>query len=197
MKMILTLIISPKLYSGNCEGYTKLFAHIEALFPVIAAMAPPQRNCLTQPHFYATIICVAARQHATVAQPVEQLTRNEQVVRSNRISSSSKGSEAVFTASGLFFLLRARAGRGSAGTPPGSSPETPAGRSRAGPAAEGPATDAAPRPREPLHPAATAAAGKRPGTGADGAAGRSAAAGTTPAPGRWSAPAAAPTAPAG
>ena len=30
--------------------------------------------------------------HATVAQPVEQLTRNEQVVRSNRISSSKKKS---------------------------------------------------------------------------------------------------------
>ncbi len=28
--------------------------------------------------------------NATVAQPVEQLTRNEQVVRSNRISSSKK-----------------------------------------------------------------------------------------------------------
>ena len=47
-------------------------------------------------------------QRATVAQPVEQLTRNEQVVRSNRISSSSKGSEAVFTASGLFFLFGRR-----------------------------------------------------------------------------------------
>src|SRR5699024_6954152 len=36
----------------------------------------------------------------------EQLTRNEQVVRSNRISSSSKGSEAVLRLRGFSFLFR-------------------------------------------------------------------------------------------
>ena len=47
---------------------------------------------LTAPGFYDRIPHVAALQDATVAQPVEQLTRNEQVVRSNRISSSKKKS---------------------------------------------------------------------------------------------------------
>lgn len=45
---------------------------------------------LTDFFFYDKIASVAGMQCATVAQPVEQLTRNEQVVRSNRISSSRK-----------------------------------------------------------------------------------------------------------
>src|SRR5699024_1849683 len=99
-------IISPKLCSGNCEKCTKLFVHIEALFPFLPPPCIPSRNLLTAVCFYGIIIGVAAMQRATVAQPVEQLTRNEQVVRSNRISSSSKGSEAVLRLRGFSFLFR-------------------------------------------------------------------------------------------
>ncbi len=46
--------------------------------------------------------------YATVAQQVEQLTRNEQVVRSNRISSSKKAleefSSAFFSMTGIPML---------------------------------------------------------------------------------------------
>jgi hypothetical protein len=54
-------------------------------------------------------------QCATVAQPVEQLTRNEQVVRSNRISSSKvKSPKSGFAPdfSGIFVCLRKCLSRG-------------------------------------------------------------------------------------
>lgn len=44
---------------------------------------------------YNIEVIAKATAHATVAQQVEQLTRNEQVVRSNRISSSKKRQSSV------------------------------------------------------------------------------------------------------
>ena len=44
-----------------------------------------------------------SERYATVAQLVEQLTRNEQVVRSNRISSSKK--DPITKVTGSFFIL--------------------------------------------------------------------------------------------
>src|SRR5699024_8794301 len=190
-------IISPKLCSGNCEKCTKLFVHIEALFPFLPPPCAPGRNLLTAVCFYGIIIGVAAMQRATVAQPVEQLTRNEQVVRSNRISSSSKGSEAVFTASGLFFFVQARTAHGSAGIPPGSTPKRPAARSRAGPAAGWPAKRAGPPRPGPSRPGARAAARTAPETGAGETGGRPAEGGKKLQAGIWCAPAAGRTPAAG
>ena len=55
--------------------------------------SPAENPSLTDMLKYGKILSVAEYvQCATVAQLVEQLTRNEQVVRSNRISSSKKKS---------------------------------------------------------------------------------------------------------
>jgi hypothetical protein len=57
---------------------------------ILRSSRKKQIPILTLTGFYGRIHHVAEHWSATVAQPVEQLTRNEQVVRSNRISSSKK-----------------------------------------------------------------------------------------------------------
>ena len=61
---------------------------------------------LTPNIFYDKIFELWKKQYATVAQPVEQLTRNEQVVRSNRISSSKNPWDKIISQGFfLYFLL--------------------------------------------------------------------------------------------
>ena len=105
-----------------------------------------------------------------MAQPVEQLTRNEQVVRSNRISSSIQIPGIVENGPGDFCFISVileAAGCGRAGRGSDSIPERPAEHSPAAPGAGWPGTCAAQQRQTVPRPAARAAGETIPKTEAE------------------------------